>query len=311
VKCNDNVDLVYVADQVACQQLAITNSHPFYSFRHNAEGSGHKCMSSAHCDDHMTGRTNEWHIYAAGGAASPSLAIDRFPGNPSQTAVDMNTGRCLEAGQEGVMDGRMRAGTQWDYVLMYIDGDRRGNDIPNDSETINAGFQWPNSYYIGLEALQQMELGGSNQVQLCMGESRSCRSLCYVLTEQDVACTGSDPAGLAGVINQLAGGSHSCQGQNIAVGATSGFNLDQLVCQHSDEFRSGNWHPQIASWPSPLNTWRVEGEGGVGVYTASDGYEVGIWRGQDGTAEFPRCYDRWESNQLMNRNMLFIKVRRA
>jgi len=64
VKCNDNVDMVYVADQATCQQLAITNGHPFYSFRHNGENGGHKCMSSAHRDDHLTERTNEWHIYS-------------------------------------------------------------------------------------------------------------------------------------------------------------------------------------------------------------------------------------------------------
>jgi hypothetical protein len=64
VKCNNNIDLVYVADQAMCQRHAIANGHPFYSFRHNAGGQGHKCMSSSHCDSHLTDRLNEWHIYA-------------------------------------------------------------------------------------------------------------------------------------------------------------------------------------------------------------------------------------------------------
>jgi len=64
VKCNNNVDMIHVADQGACQAHAIANGHPFYSFRHNRAGEGYRCMSSATCNDHLTGRTNEWHIYS-------------------------------------------------------------------------------------------------------------------------------------------------------------------------------------------------------------------------------------------------------
>lgn len=63
MKCNDNVDMQYVADQAACQQLAVQNGHPFYSFRHNGESSGHKCMSSALCNSPLTDRTNDWAVY--------------------------------------------------------------------------------------------------------------------------------------------------------------------------------------------------------------------------------------------------------
>jgi hypothetical protein len=63
MKCNDNVNMVYVANQAACQALAVANNHHFYSFRHNAETGGHKCMSSGHCDHPLDERTNEWNIY--------------------------------------------------------------------------------------------------------------------------------------------------------------------------------------------------------------------------------------------------------
>jgi len=63
MKCNNNVDMVYVSDQAACQALAVANGHHFYSFRHNGESAGHKCMSSGHCDDALDERTNEWNIY--------------------------------------------------------------------------------------------------------------------------------------------------------------------------------------------------------------------------------------------------------
>jgi hypothetical protein len=72
-KCNNNVDMVYVADQSACQARAIARGHSFYSFRHNGEGQGHKCMSSSHCDDHLDDRTNEWHVYAAPNGAAEYL----------------------------------------------------------------------------------------------------------------------------------------------------------------------------------------------------------------------------------------------
>jgi len=64
VKCNNNVDMQYVADQATCQLLAVQNGHAFYSFRHNGESSGHKCMSSATCDSPLTNRNNDWAIYA-------------------------------------------------------------------------------------------------------------------------------------------------------------------------------------------------------------------------------------------------------
>jgi hypothetical protein len=115
VKCNDNVNLEYVADQEACQQLAVANGHPFYSFRHNGESQGHKCMSSAHCDDHMTGRTNEWHIYAAGGYHYGVVG-----GNTCESQ-DVSEAHCLAAVQsllaEGVVQGRttLVAGS-WQHV---------------------------------------------------------------------------------------------------------------------------------------------------------------------------------------------------
>ena len=62
-KCNNNIDVQYVSSQQACQQLAVANGHEFYSFRHNAGRTGHKCMSSATCDSPLDDRTNEWNIY--------------------------------------------------------------------------------------------------------------------------------------------------------------------------------------------------------------------------------------------------------
>jgi hypothetical protein len=63
MKCNLNVNMEYVSDQHACQALAVANGHHFYSFRHNGEGSGHKCMSSGTCDTPLDERTNDWKIY--------------------------------------------------------------------------------------------------------------------------------------------------------------------------------------------------------------------------------------------------------
>ena len=63
VKCNNNVDMIYVEDQMACQNHARANNHRYYSFRHNGETEGHKCMSSATCDNHLDDRANEWYIY--------------------------------------------------------------------------------------------------------------------------------------------------------------------------------------------------------------------------------------------------------
>jgi len=115
VKCNSNVNMEYVADQAACQQLAINNGHPFYSFRHNGESSGHKCMSSSHCDDHLTERTNEWHIYAAGGYHYGVVASNVCESH------DVSEAECLAAVQsllpEGVVQGRTHlvAGS-WGWV---------------------------------------------------------------------------------------------------------------------------------------------------------------------------------------------------
>jgi hypothetical protein len=63
MKCNNNVDMQYVADQAACQALAVASGHHFYSFRHNGESQGHKCMSSGTCDSPLDERTNEWNMY--------------------------------------------------------------------------------------------------------------------------------------------------------------------------------------------------------------------------------------------------------
>merc|ERR1719443_550983 len=66
LKCNNNVDLVYVASQAECQAVAVTAGHPFYSYRHNGEGDGrHKCMSSAHCDSPLDNRGNDWAVYVS------------------------------------------------------------------------------------------------------------------------------------------------------------------------------------------------------------------------------------------------------
>ena len=54
-KCNLNVDMAYVADQEECEALAVTNGHPYYSFRHNGEDAGHRCMSSADCGTDLIG----------------------------------------------------------------------------------------------------------------------------------------------------------------------------------------------------------------------------------------------------------------
>jgi hypothetical protein len=106
VKCNNNVDMVYVADQTACQMLAIANGHPFYSFRHNGQGAGHKCMSSAHCDDHLTERTNEWHIYSS---APPEPVVTDTPG--------WNNNHGYTCGQYAAngwcANGRFSSGQEW------------------------------------------------------------------------------------------------------------------------------------------------------------------------------------------------------
>jgi hypothetical protein len=110
VKCNDNVDMVYVADQAACQMLAISNGHPFYSFRHNGEGSGHKCMSSAHCDDHMTERNNEWHIYSSAPAPVQYYLMGYGSGNslvPQASQCAGLLGACNTPGYANCPDGHV------------------------------------------------------------------------------------------------------------------------------------------------------------------------------------------------------------
>jgi len=65
LKCNDNVNQVFVANQAECQDLAVAAGHPFYSFRHNGASGGHKCMSSAHCDSPLDDRSNDWAVYVS------------------------------------------------------------------------------------------------------------------------------------------------------------------------------------------------------------------------------------------------------
>jgi deleted-in-malignant-brain-tumors protein 1 len=128
VKCNNNVDMQYVADQAACQQLAVDNGHPFYSFRHNGEGRGHKCMSSATCDSPLTNRNNEWYIYEDP-SQDESNAPDATPayrygdigsGNTCPTS-DVSEAECLAAVQSllpaGTSQGRttLVAGS-WGWV---------------------------------------------------------------------------------------------------------------------------------------------------------------------------------------------------
>jgi hypothetical protein len=63
-KCNYNEGVYYVQSQAECEAGAVAAGHPYYSFRHNANDEGHKCFSSAHCDDGLIGdRTNDWNIY--------------------------------------------------------------------------------------------------------------------------------------------------------------------------------------------------------------------------------------------------------
>jgi len=115
VKCNNNVDMQYVADQGECQLLAITSGHPYYSFRHNGEGSGHKCMSSSHCNDHLTDRTNDWHIYAAGGFHYGVVATNFCE------AAAVSEAHCLEAVQHLLPEGQVQGRTHlvagsWGWV---------------------------------------------------------------------------------------------------------------------------------------------------------------------------------------------------
>lgn len=77
-KCNLNIGVEYVGSQQECQDLAVANGDEFYSYRHNANGEGNKCFSSAHCDDGLIGdRTNDWAIYRANpGALWGQVEVD-------------------------------------------------------------------------------------------------------------------------------------------------------------------------------------------------------------------------------------------
>jgi hypothetical protein len=118
VKCNNNVNMEYVADQMACQELAIQNGHPFYSFRHNGESAGHKCMSSATCDDHLDDRTNDWYIYA-------NIPVYNYGqaggGNLCPAGTDVSESNCLAAGQAMLASGQVQGRTNlvagsWGWV---------------------------------------------------------------------------------------------------------------------------------------------------------------------------------------------------
>lgn len=64
-KCNLNEGVQFVDSQAECEAVAVAAGHGFYSFRSNANNNGHKCFSSADCNEPLLGdRTNEWGIYA-------------------------------------------------------------------------------------------------------------------------------------------------------------------------------------------------------------------------------------------------------
>jgi len=100
MKCNDNVDLQTVANQAACQLAAVAAGHAYYSFRHNPEGNGlHKCMSSESCDSPLTGRNNEWNMYAAFTLAQtdmkcPHQSGDRLFRNPASGSSGITLEQC-------------------------------------------------------------------------------------------------------------------------------------------------------------------------------------------------------------------------
>jgi len=91
-KCNNNIDVQYVSSQQACQQLAVANGHEFYSFRHNAQSSGHKCMSSATCDSPLDGRTNPWNIYSSNSGAAQYVGCFKDDGARDLGAMVGSTG---------------------------------------------------------------------------------------------------------------------------------------------------------------------------------------------------------------------------
>jgi len=123
-KCNGNVDMVYVADQAACQARAIARGHSFYSFNHNSVSQGYKCMSSADCDNHLEARSQQelWHVYAEN--AAPSVPAYRYADMGSGDACptsDVSEEECLAAVQSllpvGQSQGRTNLVTgSWRWV---------------------------------------------------------------------------------------------------------------------------------------------------------------------------------------------------
>lgn len=96
-KCNNNVDLQLVTNQYACQQVAVANGHPYYSFRHNEEGASsanaglHKCFSSSDCEGVSWTTINEWNIYASVNVGFWTLGE---AGNDCDTACEAEGGTC-------------------------------------------------------------------------------------------------------------------------------------------------------------------------------------------------------------------------
>merc|ERR1719453_2779944 len=67
-KCNNDVNLTYVANHRACQTVAEGAGHPYYSFQRSATNGQHKCFSSETCEEPIP--SNKWHMYVA---PNPSL----------------------------------------------------------------------------------------------------------------------------------------------------------------------------------------------------------------------------------------------
>jgi len=73
-KCRrDNEGSVFVANLHECQEVALSNDHPFYSFRGNSQSDGtHRCFSSATCwftedrasSARLTASRNQWRTHA-------------------------------------------------------------------------------------------------------------------------------------------------------------------------------------------------------------------------------------------------------
>jgi len=57
-----------VADQMACQQLAVAAGHAFYSFRSSTDRAGlYKCYSSSTCDSPSVRTAYPWRVYMSSG----------------------------------------------------------------------------------------------------------------------------------------------------------------------------------------------------------------------------------------------------